>query len=58
MDESLNLSVETYVSKGLTSEEAEEYVQSLQKQKKLEERMKSLGTSSNSQTTNHNGRKN
>ena len=39
-------------------DEAEEYVQSLRIQKKIEERMKSLGTSNTSQTSNENGRKN
>ena len=57
-EDALNLTVDAYVSRGLTSDEAEEYVQSLRIQKKIEERMKSLGTSNTSQTSNENGRKN
>ena len=43
--------METYVATGLNREEAEEYVQSLRIQDKIEQRMKSLGSSSNSQKT-------
>ena len=56
-EDSLNLTVDAYVSRGLTSDEAEEYVQSLRIQKKIEERMKSLGHLFQP-TSNENGREN
>ena len=42
-----NLKVETYLAKGMTNEEAEEYIESLKIQERLEKRMNSQGMSEN-----------
>ena len=40
-----NLKVETYLAEGMTNEEAEEYIESLKIQERLEKQMNSQGMS-------------